>query len=74
MFPPIRYRRELIVSKCGDLSWQAYLVTCPWCVSVYVGGIVTGATDLVSEVPLPVWTWMAASVASGVISTVLSDG
>lgn len=51
-------------------EWQspvAYLLSCPWCMSVWVGAAVTAATDLVTDVPLPVLTALAASMVTGVI-------
>jgi hypothetical protein len=31
----IRFRRW-VMNKWGADSWQSYLVTCPWCVSVWI--------------------------------------
>jgi len=28
--------RRWVLSKWGDDSWQAYLSTCPWCVSIWI--------------------------------------
>ena len=44
------------------------LVSCPWCVTVWVGGIVTLLTHFIVEpVPAPVWWWLAISSLALVI-------
>jgi hypothetical protein len=51
----------------------AYLVTCPWCMSVWVGAAVTYATTLYASVPLPWLTWIAACAVTGLLSVLDSD-
>jgi len=34
---------ERFISKAGDESLAAYLVSCPWCISMYVGAAGAGA-------------------------------
>lgn len=29
--------RRWVLQKWGDESWQSYLMTCPWCMSIWVG-------------------------------------
>lgn len=43
----------------------AYLLECPWCMSVYVGGAVVLLTDLFVSVPAPWLVWIAASTVTG---------
>jgi hypothetical protein len=47
--------------QLGVVGWSiAYLLGCPWCMSVYVGtGLIFGPLGDVS-IPLP-WLWVAAS-------------
>ena len=68
-FPPIAVQRARIEERWGDGSWQAYLSTCTWCASVYVGGVVIGITDYITSVPLPGWTWAAASAVAGLLAS-----
>jgi hypothetical protein len=50
----------------------AELLTCPWCVSVYLSAailIVSRQAEIhfgwgVDSIPLPVWTWLALSMAA----------
>lgn len=49
--------------------WLAELLGCPWCVSAYVSGALTGATDAVSGVPRP---WLVA-VAVWALSALLAS-
>lgn len=46
----------------------AYLWECDWCMSVWVGGILTLITSQLVNVPLPVLTWLAASSITGLIA------
>lgn len=55
-----------------DDNWNskiAYLLGCPWCMSIWVGAIVTLITDITAGVPLPVLTAIAASGVAGYLST-----
>lgn len=57
-------------------EWQssiAYLLGCPWCASIWVGGLVTGITALTVGVALPVLTWLAASAVTGFLCEVTDD-
>lgn len=49
--------------------WLAELLGCPWCVSAYVSGALTGATDAVSGVPRP---WLVG-VAVWALSALLAS-
>src|SRR5688572_6745591 len=43
----------------------AYLMTCPWCMSMWVGGFVVWATAYLVGLPVPVLVWLAASSVTG---------
>lgn len=50
--------------RLGRLGWSiAYLVGCPWCMSVWVATGLVFAVGAVTSVPLP---WLAIAVASSV--------
>ena len=68
-FPPVAALRDAVDDRWGVDSWQAYLSTCPWCVSVYVAAAVTALTDrLVSGgLVAPVLVAAAASGATGLL-------
>lgn len=54
-----------------DDTWQsklAYLLSCPWCVSPWVGGAVTLGTMWTVGLPSPVLVWLAASSVTGLLS------
>lgn len=69
-FPPVAKPRQWVVGRFGDGSSVAYLVECPWCMSVWVGAAVVAGQVLWGRggCPLPVWTWLAASGFSGLVS------
>lgn len=67
--PPIRAPREWLVLRSqredGTLRWYGELITCPWCVSVWVAAAFTLATDLLVGLPVPVLTFgLAAAFAA----------
>lgn len=43
----------------------AYLLGCPWCMSVWVGAVVVWGTVLVHGLPVPWLVWAAASSVTG---------
>ena len=52
-------------------TWQsklAYLLSCPWCVSPWVGGAVTLGTMWTVGLPSPILVWLAASSVTGLLS------
>lgn len=64
-FPPIERVRDAIIENHPDAP-IAYLVTCPWCVSVYTAAAVVGAADLFSlSLPAPVAWWFACAILGG---------
>ncbi len=46
----------------------AYLITCPWCMSVWVGGGLTYVVTLYTSVPLPYLVWASACAVTGLLS------
>jgi hypothetical protein len=46
----------------------AYLLECPWCMSVYVAAAVVVVTDLAASVPVPWLVWIAASSVTGLMA------
>lgn len=46
-----------VYRKAWVPGWLAELLGCPWCVSAYVSGALTAATDLTVGVPVP---WLTA--------------
>lgn len=66
--PLIAKPREWIVNKLGEEHAISYLVTCMWCVSMYVGAGLTAVTDLFTAVPYPWLTWIVASAVTGIIA------
>lgn len=46
-------------------SLLAYQLSCPWCVSPYVGAVVVAVTDLWVGLPTPVLVWLAAAGFTG---------
>jgi hypothetical protein len=64
-FPPIERARDAIIEAYPD-SPLAYLVDCPWCVSVYTSAAVVGGADLFSlSLPVPVAWWFACAILGG---------
>jgi len=47
----------------------AYLFTCPWCMSAWVGAITVWAFTLWVSVPLPVAAWIVSSAVTGLLAT-----
>lgn len=77
-FPPVRAVRDwmiktfAVISPSGEMTGGrhlgglghaiAYIWTCPWCMSVYVGAGVWAATDWRLSVPYP---WLILALGSG---------
>lgn len=69
-FPPVQAARDRLQARYGVDSWQAYLAECPWCVSVYVGGVFTLAAVVFARHGLvaPLLVWPTASALTGLIA------
>jgi hypothetical protein len=64
-FPPVAIPRDWVLRKLGDDHWFSYLITCMWCVSVYVSAGVVLVADRFVSVPLPWLLWPTASAVTG---------
>jgi hypothetical protein len=71
-FPPVQALRDWLDNRFGDDSAVAYLFSCLWCVSVWLGAGITAATTLFTSVPLPVLVWATASAFTGAAGTLLT--
>lgn len=66
--------RERIIARLNPDSrfgpWLAYLIECPWCMSVWVAGIALPLASIHPSHPLPYTTaWiLAASMVTGTLS------
>lgn len=88
-WPPVRATREWFIRtfgisdaagnltggrRLGGLGYAvAYIWTCPWCMSPYVGGLVWWAADWRLSVPYPWLILAAGSGLSGVMSWLESE-
>jgi hypothetical protein len=72
-FESARERRTGTVTRDTWQSPLAYLLGCPWCASIWVGGAVVAVTALTVGVPLPWLTWLTASSVTGVLAEVTGD-
>jgi hypothetical protein len=61
-FPPIAIARSWAAAR-GD--WQDYLTSCPWCMGVWVAGIITALTAWRYDLPAPLLVWPTAAYAAG---------
>lgn len=69
----MRKQSEEKIRELGDSDeWHsklAYFVGCPWCASIWVGGLVTLATMLTVGVPYPLLVWPATSAVTGLLAS-----
>lgn len=60
--------RRWTLQKWGDTSWQSYLITCPWCMSIWIGILIMPVAALWPSIwviaPLSV---PAASMITGLL-------
>jgi hypothetical protein len=66
-FPPIAKFRAWVTQRFGESSALTYLVTCLWCVSVWLGGFITALTCLFVSVQTPLLVWAASSAVTGIL-------
>lgn len=70
-------RWERRTGRTSDTDeWQseiAYLLSCPWCVSIWVGGATVLAVGLTHDLPAPILVWLAASGVTGLLAEVTDD-
>lgn len=66
-FPPVLKVRERVLGPDGDkledtkLQWLGDLLSCDWCASFWVSGLVVGVVDVWASVPLPFLAWWAVA-------------
>jgi hypothetical protein len=66
-FPPVQRLRDWVVGPNEDkhagtrLAWLDELLTCNWCASFWVSGVVVGVTEVFVAVPLPFLMWWSVS-------------
>jgi hypothetical protein len=61
-FPPIARARSWVAAR-GD--WQEYLVSCPWCIGVWISAAVTGLAEAHYGLPAPLLVWGALAYVTG---------
>jgi hypothetical protein len=66
-FPPIAKFRAWVTQRFGESSALTYLVTCLWCVSVWLGGFITALTCIFVSVQTPLLVWAASSAVTGIL-------
>ncbi len=66
-FPPMAKLRAWVTQRFGEGSSVTYLITCLWCVSVWLGAGITALTDVFVSVPLPVLVWASSSAVTGIL-------
>lgn len=64
-FPPIARARSWVAAR-GD--WQDYLMSCPWCMGVWVAGALTAVTTAWYGLPAPVLVWGMCAHVAGLIN------
>jgi len=57
---------ETAIRKRWGAAWSEGL-SCPWCVSVYLGGLLTLVAALTVGVPAPWLVWPVCSAAAGLL-------
>jgi hypothetical protein len=55
--------------KSWSPDWLAELITCPWCASGWVAGLVTAATDVTVGLPAPVLCGLAVWGAGALLAS-----
>ena len=72
-----RTDRQLVATRLSNIAGRltpmpmlAYFVTCPWCTSIWLGGLVViGETLLLPHVPYPALLWLTSSAVAGFVSS-----
>lgn len=57
-------RESKVRNQLADKAW--YLITCPWCLSIWVSAGTLFASRLfwVDSIPAPIWTWLGVGALS----------
>lgn len=66
-FPLIEWLRIKLFARYGEGTWQAYLATCTWCASFYIGGLMTLGAWIATDVSVPILVWWASAGVTGVL-------
>lgn len=61
-------RTELVSDSDEWQSAGAYFLSCPFCMSVWIGGAIVAATAFTVGLPVPVLVWAAVSTAAGLLA------
>lgn len=69
-WPPSEWMRGQVIDRTGEESSWSYLVHCPWCMGMWIAGLVTAATDVAVGLPVPLLVWGAAATACGLIAAI----
>lgn len=49
------------------------LITCPFCIGVWVAGVSTAVAANITNIPIPVYLWLASAAGSMVVWKVVED-
>lgn len=67
-FPPVARLRAMATVRWRDGSWQAYLAGCPWCLGVWVAGLLTLVVEWHYSLPAPVLVWPTVAWVAGFLT------
>lgn len=70
IFEPVRNR---IWAKYPPTTQIGYLFTCPWCVSIWAGSLLTAGYILIPTITLAIALVLSLSAAVGLLYTWLDD-
>lgn len=60
-----RVHHWLLTRRWKGVNVKLYeLITCPFCLSIWVAAGMVAATDAVADVTTPIWMWLAAAAGS----------
>lgn len=65
--PPVRWTREWVITRFGEGTSPAYLVTCPWCAGFWIALVVVAVASWAIDVPLPLLVIPAAAGVTGAL-------
>lgn len=54
-------------------GWAVDLITCPFCIGIWVSGACTIAATSAISVPIPVLFWMASAAGSMIVWSIIED-
>lgn len=62
-----RQRRDTVRNSTEWQSAEAYFFSCPWCASIWVGGLTVILVAFTIGIVAPVLVWLAASSITGLL-------